>query len=283
LAPRYFLGQVALGGMMQTASAFGEVRASLSWFIEAYSSLAEWKATVDRLLTFRSAAEGARDVGEGHKTIERQEEAGASLAIENLSLALPNGQSLFKGLSLNFAPGESVLLTGPNGSGKSTLLRTLAGLWPFGSGRVALPQGGNLMFLPQRPYLPIDTLKAAVAYPAHDGEFSDNAVIEVLTLVGLGEFVARLDENQHWGNVLSGGEQQRLSIARALLHRPRWLFLDEATSAIDEDGEAALYRLLHQRLPGTAIISIGHRGSLVALHGRHLNLPDYWQAEAALA
>jgi putative ATP-binding cassette transporter len=169
-------------------------------------------------------------------------------------------------------PGESVLFTGPSGAGKSTLFRAITGIWPFGAGRVTLPPDAKVMLVPQRPYFPVGSLAATVAYPARSGAFEDARIVEVLAAVGLLELSARLHEEDHWNRILSLGEQQRLAIARALLHAPDYLFLDEATASLDEPAEAALYRLLQERLRGTAIISIGHRSTLGTFHARRVAL-----------
>ncbi|MDA8231753.1 MAG: ABC transporter ATP-binding protein/permease [Magnetospirillum sp.] len=283
-APRYFAGAITLGGLMQTASAFGQVRGALSWFVEAYGSLADWKATVDRLLTFRNTLDRARMPAAaapalgGSSGIDRRETPSPAVAAENLGLALPDGRSLWQGVDLRFEPGEAVLLTGPSGAGKSTLMRAMAGLWPFGEGRIDIPAGARLLFLPQKPYLPIDTLRAAASYPARGDTFDDRAVAEALAACGLPDLAGQLDEIHHWGNRLSPGEQQRLAFARAFLHRPDWLFLDEATSALDEAGEGRLYALLRERLPDAGIVSVGHRGTLAAFHDREINLPSLWRS-----
>ena len=273
-APRYFSGAITLGGLMQTASAFGQVRDALSWFVEAYTSLASWKATVDRLLSFRTAMDRARSIEGPARAIIRQ--TGAAVSVDNLALTLPDGRSLWQGVSLSIAPGEAVLLTGPSGSGKSTLLRAVAGLWPFGEGEITIPDNAALMFLPQKPYLPIDTLRMATCYPSRRAAFTDAEISGALADCGLEALSTRLDDTDHWTNRLSPGEQQRVAFARALLHRPDWLFLDEATSAIDEESELALYRLLRQRLSGAALISVSHHSNLRAVHDREIDLPSLW-------
>jgi putative ATP-binding cassette transporter len=193
-------------------------------------------------------------------------------ALDRLNVRLPGGEPLVTAEHITFPAGERVLVTGPSGSGKSTLFRAIAGIWPFGSGRVLVPQGAKVMLAPQRPYFPLATLATAVGFPAEAGTFDDARVAEALVAVGLPQLVARLGEEAHWNRMLSQGEQQRLAIARALLHAPDYLFLDEATAALDEAAEAALYRLLHDRLKGTTIISIGHRSTLNAFHGRRVEL-----------
>jgi putative ATP-binding cassette transporter len=202
-------------------------------------------------------------------------DGGKALLVEELAVGLPNGQEIVRLSEFSIEPGERVLVTGPSGAGKTSLFRALGGVWPFGSGSIRVPQGASVLVLPQRPYMPLGTLRGALAYPAPQDAFSSEEIDDVLKAVGLGAFHDQLDETAYWADKLSGGEQQRLSIARALLQKPHWLFLDEATAALDEGSEAALYRLLIERLPGTAIVSIGHRSSLVQFHGRFFELqPD---------
>jgi vitamin B12/bleomycin/antimicrobial peptide transport system ATP-binding/permease protein len=264
-APRYFSGAIPLGGLMQTASAFGQVQDALSWFVSAYVQLAQWKATVDRLTSFRAATGAAAAQREGAGITATQ--AGEALAADNVELRLPAGDPLVAPFDAAIRPGESVLVTGPSGSGKSTLFRAIAGIWPFGSGRLTKP-AARMLFLPQKPYLTIGTLREQLAYPAAAEAFGDDAYRTALDDCGLGRFPGRLEEQQHWAQVLSPGEQQRIAFARALLHRPQWLFLDEATASLDEESEARLYRLLKERLPGTSVVSIGHRPALAQFHDR---------------
>jgi putative ATP-binding cassette transporter len=269
VAPRFFSGAIALGGLMQTASAFGQVQQSLSWFIDAYARLADWKATVDRLLGFRAVMDRAAHEAATAPGVVRAEQAGEAIETRDLHLALPDGRVLLDDVDLALAPGEATLITGASGSGKSTLFRALAGIWPFGRGEVRWPSGARVLFLPQRPYLPLGSLRAVIAYPAGPEAFPVDAVRETMAACGLGHLLARLDESSHWALMLSGGEQQRIGFARALLHRPDWLFLDEATSALDEAAERHLYGLL-RALPATTIVSIGHRPGLRAFHSRQL-------------
>jgi putative ATP-binding cassette transporter len=264
-APRYFSGQLPLGGLTQTASAFGQVEGALSWFVHAYSSLAGWRATVDRLAAFRGAIQRAQDLPAGV-----QIRAGEAVALEGVSLQLPDGRSLLQDADLRLSPRQSVVVTGRSGIGKSTLFRAIAGIWPFGSGDVARPE--SAVFLPQRPYLPLGTLRQAATYPDAPDAHGDAEVRAVLTDVGLGHLLDRLDQDEPWAQRLSGGEQQRLAVARALLARPAWLFLDEATSSLDGEAEAQLYALLQARLPETTLVSIAHRASVAALHERHIVL-----------
>jgi putative ATP-binding cassette transporter len=269
VSPRFFSGAIPLGAIFQTASAFNQVQGSLSWFINAYTSFAVWKATVDRLIGFRASiervkAEAARLDGE---VVEGPEPA---IRLEDLHVALPQGTPLLDGATLQLDPGENVLVTGPSGAGKSTFFRALAGIWPYWKGRIRMPGGARVLFLPQKPYLPLGTLKHAVSYPEHESRFPDEEVKQALEAVGLAHKAADLEKAENWAQVLSGGEQQRLAFARALLNRPDWLFLDEATASLPEDAQAALYRLLKQKLPGTTLVSIGHRASLAEFHARRL-------------
>jgi putative ATP-binding cassette transporter len=274
-SPRFFSGQMQLGGIFQIASAFGQVQGALSWFLNAYTSFANWKATVDRLVGFTESLERVQQVKtEG----ARGEGATESLSLQDLSIDLPQGKPLLAATSLELKHGEDVLVSGPSGAGKSTLFRVLAGIWPYWKGRISLPQGARLLFLPQKPYLPIGTLKHAVSYPEDAARFSENDILEALNAVGLPQLAADLERSENWAQVLSGGEQQRLAFARALLGKPDWLFLDEATASLPEDAQETLYRVLKEKLPRTTLVSIGHRASLVAHHARQLQ----WRG-AALA
>lgn len=276
VSPAYFAGTISLGILTQTAQAFGQVQNSLSFFVRVYATLAEWRAVVERLTGFEQAvAEGERLKRVSELTHEERD--GIGLVIDGLDVRLPTGAPLVRAEKVSIAPAESVLVTGPTGSGKSTLFRAIAGIWPFGAGKIATGKGKKLMVLPQRPYVPFGTLKAALTYPDAPDGFSREALSEALDAVGLAKFKDRLDEDASWPHILSQGEQQRLSLARALLGKPDLLLLDEATSALDEDSEAALYRLLAKRLPQATVISIGHRSTLFGLHQRRLDfrrLPD---------
>lgn len=271
-APRYFSGVIQLGGLMQISNAFGQVQGALSWFIGAYAGFASWKATVDRLLGFHYAIEGARADALTAPGAKQLESDGDGLALDDLTLSLPDGSTLVADASAAIAPGESLLIRGPSGSGKSTLFRAIAGIWPFASGSIRTPAGMRALFLPQRPYLPIGSLRQVVSYPGGAAGYTDEEIRDALCACGLPDLAARLDEVQHWALQLSPGEQQRIAFARAILQKPSWLFLDEATSALDEDGEASLYRLLREKLPHTTIVSIGHRPALIGFHSRVLEL-----------
>ena len=272
VSPAYFAGAIQLGGLMQTANAFGQVQNALSVFVNAYVSLAEWRAVVERLSGFDQSVAAARAVAMAPPAIMLAPGEGAAVSFKSLAVRLPNGVPLVNADDLSIKLGERVLVTGPSGAGKSTLFRALAGVWPFGAGTITVPKGAKVMILPQRPYFPIAPLAAAIAYPAEPGTFDEGQIANLIAAVGLPNLVARIDDEEHWNRMLSPGEQQRLGLARAILHRPDYLFLDEATASLDEPSEAVLYHLLQARLPKSAIISIGHRSTLFALHKRHLAL-----------
>jgi putative ATP-binding cassette transporter len=268
-APRFFSGAIQLGDLMQTSTAFGKVQSSLSWFIEAYTQIASWKATVDRLTTFRNAIRAAAQASNG---IVASESARSGYTAQSVRIDLPAGRTLIGPSDLSLKPGERVLFTGHSGCGKSTLFRALAGIWPFGAGEIAHPVDAHVLFLPQKPYLTIGTLREQLCYPSAPGSFGDDELQAVLAGCRLQHLSQCLDESRHWAQLLSGGEQQRIALARALLQRPDWIFMDEATSALDEETEAALYRLLIERLPDAAVISIGHRSSLRQFHQKRLEI-----------
>jgi vitamin B12/bleomycin/antimicrobial peptide transport system ATP-binding/permease protein len=269
-APRYFSGAITLGGLMQISSAFGQVQESLSWFVSSYGQLANWKASVNRLLAFQRAIEEVSASPASDAYVRRN--GTSAIRADDLDLVLPSGKAVLSDLAFTIEPGDRVLVKGPSGSGKSTLFRAMAGIWPFGRGALHIPDHGCVLFLPQKPYLPIGSLRAAVSYPAAEGTFGDDAIREALHATRLEAFAGRLDDVQNWSMQLSGGEQQRLAIARALLHRPDWLFLDEATSALDEATEAHLYELLERRMPSTAVVSIAHRPRVAEYHERTFEL-----------
>jgi putative ATP-binding cassette transporter len=275
VSPLYFTGSMMLGGLMQIASAFGQVQSALSFFVKAYSDIADWKAVLNRLAGFDASMDWARSLDSAAPRVDHIADGGTALTAEELTVSLPNGQEIVRVSDLVIEPAERVLVTGVSGSGKTSLFRALGGVWPFGSGSIRVPKGANLLVLPQKPYLPLGTLRGALAYPGPEDAFAPHEIDEVLIATGLEALQERLDEVAYWADQLSVGEQQRLSIARALLQKPDWLFLDEATSALDEAAEASLYGLLLERLPQAAIVSIGHRSSLVIFHERFLELkPD---------
>lgn len=274
VGPAYFAGQIQFGALMQTASAFNSVREALSIFVDVYRELAEWRSVVDRLDGFDAAIAQAQAISVAPAALEvRWREEAKAVAIGDLLVQLPNGQPLVVAEKLVIQPnGESVLVTGPSGAGKSTLFRTIAGIWPFGIGSIRVPAGARVMVMPQQPYFPAATLAEAVSFPDAPGTFDTAQLADVLTAVGLPNLVGRLEEEAHWNRVLSLGEQQRLAIARALLQKPDFLFLDESTASLEEAAETALYKLLKTRLAGTTLVSIGHRAGLAAFHNRHVTL-----------
>lgn len=267
-APGYFTGIFTLGVMMQIVNIFGNVQSAFSWIVNSYPQIVEWRATVQRLDGFERAVHAAHaHAGDGATVTPGAD----SLEIDHLALDLPDGRNLIEQDHLSIRPGEPIAITGPSGAGKSTLFRAIAGIWPFARGRVSRPEG-KLMFLPQKPYFPMGSLKRAVAYPMREHEVDDRLVRQALEDVGLGGLAERLEQVDNWTLRLSGGEQQRLALARALLVKPDWLFLDEALSSLDEPAVKTLFNLLRRLLPGTQIVSIAHHEGLVALHPRHTAL-----------
>src|SRR3954467_1072437 len=262
VSPAYFAGQIQLGGLTQTASAFNSVQTAMSFFINVYRAFAEWRAVIERLAGFETAIASANAIGTTTPAVQISPSATAEVRLNELHVALPNGKPQVAADRIVIAPRDQVLVTGPSGSGKSTLFRAIAGIWPFGTGNVSVPKDARVMTLPQRPYFPLGTLAAAVAYPAEPTAYRREHLTETLEAVGLASLALRLDEEAHWNRMLSLGEQQRLGIARAILDKPEFLFLDEATASLDEPSEARLYHLLAERLPNTAIVSIGHRSTL---------------------
>jgi putative ATP-binding cassette transporter len=268
-SPRYFSNAIQLGGLMQISSAFGSVQGALSWFVSAFTGLAGWKATVDRLTTFIDALE-LMDATKSGITVAATGKA--ELATQELDISLPDGRELIRNLSANIEAGDRVLISGPSGAGKTTLFRALAGLWPYGRGAVRTPAQARILFLPQRPYLPMGTLRHALSYPAQSGDYSNDELMAALGEVQLPALKDRLDESANWSMELSVGEQQRLAIARALLLKPEWLYLDEATAALDAANEQRMYELIAEHLPNTTVLSIAHRPEVAKYHQRRLTI-----------
>jgi putative ATP-binding cassette transporter len=267
-AQRFFSQQISLGDLMQTAQAFGRLQDNLSFFRNAYDDFATYRATLNRLSGFTRAIADAGALPEPDSR-----EQGSALVLHGLNVAKPDGAALLDSLDLTVLPGESLLIRGPSGSGKTTMLRAIAGLWPYCQGSITRPEGESL-FLSQKPYLPQGSLRAALHYPkAPAGSTQARERDEqILAAVQLGHLAARLDQVDDWSRILSLGEQQRLAFGRLLLAAPRAAFLDEATSAMDEGLEDAMYRLVREHLPDTALLSVGHRSTLFAHHERQLIL-----------
>jgi putative ATP-binding cassette transporter len=270
IAPAYFGARLLLGGIFQTSNAFVQVQNALSWVVASYAELTGWFATVERLAGFRRSVAKTRVTSKGPTLTE---DGGDHLELSGLDLTFPNGRSLLHGIQLRITRGERLLIKGPSGVGKSTLLRAIAGIWPFGAGTIRRG-GGRQLFIPQRPYMPLGTLKRAVCYPLGETEFSDLEVAAALHDAGLGHLATELAKTDAWERRLSGGEQQRLTLARALLIQPDWLFLDEATSSLDPAAEAYAYSLLCERLPNTTLVSIAHRQEVARFHTRILYIED---------
>jgi len=282
-APSYFAKQIQLGLVMQISSAFGQVQGGLSYIVTIYPDLAAWHAVVDRLTGFSAHMRKVRTRA-AHETQLVQGTAD-HVRLESVNLQVPDGRALLTDLSLSVAPGDTLLLTGPSGSGKSTLIRALAGIWPFGSGQVLTPPRAESLFLPQKPYLPLGSLRDVLLYPHGHIDTPDNLLTEALTAVGLPRLIPELTQQKSWALILSLGEQQRIAFARLLLQKPAWIYMDEATSALDEAAEEELYRLLKARLPHSTIVSVGHRSTLNAYHTTRLQLNGggSWQVLATPA
>ncbi len=271
-APLFFAGKLTLGSVVQTNIAYGQVSGALVWFVNAYGEIANWRASVERLVTFDEEIGAACTEVAPAEGVHVDRSGDEELRLDHVRLTRPDGHVLVENASAVIRRGDRVALIGPMGAGKRTLLRAIAGIWRFGNGRIAVPAEAKTLFLTQQPYLPIGTMRDAVAYPKAGDEFDDDAIRAALTQVGLAAFASRLDESAHWQQQLSAGEEQRLAFARVLLQKPEWVFLDKATSALDEESERRIYATLHEVLPHTAIISIADRPSVVQQHDRSWTL-----------
>jgi len=273
-APRYFSGAITLGGLMQTAQAFMQVQSALSWFVDNFPRFAEWNASAERVLALHQAIDDLQeeidDTSEASIIVQKGD--GATLIVQGLDIAQPDGTILVNKATAEVHPGDRVLIKGESGSGKSTLFRAIAGLWPWGQGTILLPCDSRLMFMPQRPYLPVGTLRTTLAFPAGPDEFDPEAYEAALKRVNLEQLIERLDEDEQWDRVLSGGEQQRVGFARMILHKPDWVFLDEATAALDDESQDSMMRIFTEDMPSTTVLSVAHRAGLENFHGRELEL-----------
>lgn len=277
-APQYFNGTMQLGGFMQTISAFGRVQDALSYFVESYDSIAQYVAVIRRLGGFAGHMEEAEALT---SSFEFTRNTSNALQLWQMDIALPDGRQLAEKLSIAVPAGKRLLISGGSGAGKSTLLRAIAGIWPYGTGEISLPTGWRTMFLPQRPYLPLGSLRRAIYYPQPVPENADDNLAGLLERLGLQKLAGQLDTVDDWSRILSLGEQQRLAFIRILLLRPDIVFLDESTSALDEPREAQAYEILHQMMPQMAVVSVGHRSSLLNCHDKQLVLAGdgYWKLQ----
>ncbi|MDO9560189.1 MAG: ABC transporter ATP-binding protein/permease [Bradyrhizobium sp.] len=271
-APAYFGGSLTLGGLIMVAGAFSQVQGAMRWFVDNFSRLADWRAAVHRVARIREALDNQPAVEAGAEEIKRAPHPDGHLAFEGVRVLLPDGHIIIDDATVSIAPGERVLIVGDTGRGKSTLFRAVAGLWPWGSGTILTPPPGTMAFLPQRPYLPLGTLRNALSYPSATDAFPDADIRKALERCDLGNLVPKLDRTERWDKELSLGEQERLAFARLLLHKPGWVFLDEATAALDEDSQRRVMRLFDDELKQTTLLSIGHRPDLAVYHTRTLQL-----------
>ena len=269
-APGYFAGALSFGGLMMVVGAFTQVQQALRYYVDNFPRLADWRSAVQRVSMFHDAVESVGVEDDSRIVIEPHPEH--KLAFDGLTIGLADGSIVIEEATAEISPGERVLITGESGSGKSTLFRAIAGLWPWGSGLIRVPPFEQQMFMPQRPYLPLGSLRSAVCYPAPPDRFDDETIRAALERCGLAEFIPQLDKDERWDKSLSLGQQQRVAFARLVLHRPRWVFMDEATSALDEESQAALLALFDDELAGATVLSIGHRPGLEAFHTRTLQL-----------
>jgi putative ATP-binding cassette transporter len=281
-APAYFAGWITLGSVLETRVAYGQVSGALAWFVYAYQEIAQWRASVERLSTLADVVDAAEADLSHPEGIQHDRVAGDKLRLVNLSLQLPDGRVLLDPINATVSTGERVVVLGGVGVGKTALFRALAGIWPFGSGRIEMPTQARAMFLMQRAYLPIGTLREVVSYPAAADAFSEDKVCDVLRLLDLKRFEAHLHDKSPWDQQLTDDEQQRLTIARVLLHEPDWIFMDDATAALDEAMERRVYEMLQTRLPAATVVSLTHRAAVLEFHTRRWRMSTNDQGRATL-
>jgi putative ATP-binding cassette transporter len=280
-APAYIAGHLTLGSVAQIRFAYAQVSGALTWFVNAYQEIARWRASIERLASLSEVMDTtAKDLERAGVHVVSTQSPGLRLA--DLQLESPDGRPLLERANATAGPGERVAITGPSGSGKTILLRAVAGIWPFGDGRIEVPAGGRVLFVPQQAYLPLGSLRAVVSYPSAEGSFPDERVRESLRLLGLEHLEEKLDDVEPWDQQLSGSEQQLLALARVLLNEPDWVFLDKATSELDERMEKRVYELLAERLPRSTVISVAHRPSLMPYHTRFWKLSPHDHGPASL-
>ncbi|WP_105902968.1 ABC transporter ATP-binding protein/permease [Vibrio gangliei] len=267
-APSFFSGAIKLGGLMQVNNAFSQVMGAVSWFVDSYASIASWKASVDRLTTYNQDMMETKQQAE-HSKLKVTRQTQNTLSIHHCQVKLPNGNVLSQLQALTLTTGQHTLISGQSGIGKSTLMKTIAGIWPFSEGNVELEQSS--LFLPQKPYLPVGTLREVLCYPKVDIEIDDEKIQHLLEACHLEHFITQLDEVKHWSHTMSLGEQQRVALVRTLIIQPKWLFLDEATSSLDEETESKMYQLLEKQLPDTTLVSIAHRSKVARYHHYRLH------------
>jgi vitamin B12/bleomycin/antimicrobial peptide transport system ATP-binding/permease protein len=270
--PGYFSGGLTLGGLMMVVGAFNQVQSSLRWFVDQFPAIADWRATLHRVSAFKAAVDKLDQIDDAVENIKLVNDPDGMLAFDGVSVLTADGRVVIAEASVEIGLGERVLIVGESGVGKSTLFRALAGLWPWGTGTIRLPDAGTMMFMPQRPYLPLGTMRAAITYPDAAEAFSTADVKAVMKRVGLAEFLPALDTVARLDKILSLGQQQLIGFARLLLHAPAWVFLDEATSALDEFSQRRVMSIFDRELKGASVLSIGHRPGLEAFHTRTLHL-----------
>lgn len=270
--PGYMRGRLDFGGLMMVVGAFNQVQHSLRWFVENFNRIADWRAVLHRVADFEHAINAIDNFEQDAETIELIPHSEGNLRFEKTHVTLHDGHVVIEDASVEILPGERVLLTGESGSGKSTLLRAVGGLWPWGSGKIHIPPKNEMMFLPQKPYIPLGSLKDAITYPHGNQKWDQDKIESILAQVNLEAFIPLLNEVARWDEHMSLGQQQRLAFARLLLHRPQWIFLDEATSALDDKNQDRMMSLLTTELSGSAVLSVGHRSGLEVYHTRTIYL-----------